>query len=91
MCIRDSSRVARFVGHNVITDNHIGDWGTQFGMILWGWQNILDAQALAANPIDELLRVYKDVNLMLSLIHILIMFYPHKYLILLRFSLFCHI
>ena len=58
------SRVARFVGHNVITDNHIGDWGTQFGMILWGWKNILDEQALAANPIDELLRVYKDVNLM---------------------------
>ena len=41
------SRVARFVGHNVITDNHIGDWGTQFGMILWGWKNILDEQALA--------------------------------------------
>ena len=58
------SRVARFVGHHVITDNHIGDWGTQFGMILWGWKNILDEQALAANPIDELLRVYKDVNLM---------------------------
>ena len=33
-------------------------------MILWGWKNILDEQALAANPIDELLRVYKDVNLM---------------------------
>lgn len=58
------SRVARFVGHKVITDNHIGDWGTQFGMILWGWKNILDEQALEANPIDELLRVYKDVNLM---------------------------
>lgn len=56
------SRIARFVGHKVITDNHIGDWGTQFGMILWGWKNILDEAALAANPIDELLRVYKDVN-----------------------------
>lgn len=33
-------------------------------MILWGWKNILDEQALEANPIDELLRVYKDVNLM---------------------------
>ncbi len=57
-------RVARFVGHRVITDNHIGDWGTQFGMILWGWKNILNQEALAANPIEELLRVYKDVNLM---------------------------
>jgi len=27
-------RVLRFLGHRVISDNHIGDWGTQFGMIL---------------------------------------------------------
>lgn len=58
------ARISRFLGHQVITDNHIGDWGTQFGMILWGWKNILDQQALEANPIDELLRVYKDVNAM---------------------------
>lgn len=56
------ARIARFMGHRVITDNHIGDWGTQFGMILWGWKNLLDENALAANPIDELLRVYKEVN-----------------------------
>lgn len=56
------ARIARFMGHNVITDNHIGDWGTQFGMILWGWKHLLDEAALAANPIDELLRVYKEVN-----------------------------
>lgn len=56
------ARVARFVGHNVITDNHIGDWGTQFGMILWGWKNILDHSALEQDPIEELLRVYKEVN-----------------------------
>ena len=30
------SRILRFRGHIVITDNHLGDWGTQFGMILWG-------------------------------------------------------
>ena len=57
------SRLARFMGHTVISDNHIGDWGTQFGMILWGWKNILDEKALASNPIDELLRIYKEVNL----------------------------
>lgn len=56
------ARIARFMGHNVITDNHIGDWGTQFGMILWGWKNILNEQALSDNPIEELLRVYKEVN-----------------------------
>ncbi len=56
------ARLARFMGHHVITDNHIGDWGTQFGMILWGWKNILDTEALEHNSIDELVRVYKEVN-----------------------------
>ena len=27
------ARTLRFLGHRVITDNHLGDWGTQFGMI----------------------------------------------------------
>ncbi|MBP6785279.1 MAG: arginine--tRNA ligase [Verrucomicrobiales bacterium] len=56
------TRVARFLGHHVITDNHIGDWGTQFGMILWGWKNLLDESALEADPIPELLRIYREVN-----------------------------
>ncbi len=56
------ARVARFLGHRVITDNHIGDWGTQFGMIIHGWKSELDATALEADPIHELLRVYKSVN-----------------------------
>ncbi len=56
------ARVARFVGHRVITDNHIGDWGTQFGMILHGWKTILDQEALARDPIAELVRCYKTVN-----------------------------
>lgn len=56
------ARIARFLGHEVVTDNHIGDWGTQFGMILWGWKNKLDEGALEADPIPELLRVYREVN-----------------------------
>ena len=56
------ARIARFVGHRVITDNHIGDWGTQFGMVLHGWKHHLDAAALEADPIAELLRLYKTVN-----------------------------
>ena len=55
-------RLARFLGHKVITDNHIGDWGTQFGMILWGWKNILDQAELEKDPIEALLNVYKEVN-----------------------------
>lgn len=56
------ARLARFVGHRVITDNHIGDWGTQFGMILHGWKTQLDQTALTHDPIAELVRVYKSVN-----------------------------
>ena len=55
-------RLARFLGHTVITDNHIGDWGTQFGMILWGWKNILNQEELTKDPIEALLSVYKEVN-----------------------------
>ena len=56
------TRIGRFLGHKVISDNHIGDWGTQFGMILWGWKNLLDEAAMEENPIEELLRIYRDVN-----------------------------
>jgi arginyl-tRNA synthetase len=56
------ARIARFLGFVVITDNHIGDWGTQFGMILHGWKNKLDAVALEADPIQELVRIYREVN-----------------------------
>ena len=38
------ARVARFLGHNVITDNHLGDWGTQFGKVLYGWKRLLNQE-----------------------------------------------
>jgi len=56
------ARVARFIGHKVITDNHVGDWGTQFGMIIHGWKTQLDQSRLKADPIHELVSVYKAVN-----------------------------
>jgi arginyl-tRNA synthetase len=55
-------RIARFLGFKVIADNHIGDWGTQFGMILHGWKTLLDQAALENDPIAELLRIYREVN-----------------------------
>ncbi|MBI5799610.1 MAG: arginine--tRNA ligase [Verrucomicrobia bacterium] len=55
-------RVFRLLGHRVITDNHIGDWGTQFGKLLLGWKQILDRDALAADAIAELERLYKVIN-----------------------------
>src|SRR6266851_2901983 len=56
------ARIATFLGHDVIRDNHIGDWGTQFGMVIWGWKNLLDRQALEHDPIAELVRIYKETN-----------------------------
>jgi arginyl-tRNA synthetase len=56
------ARIARFLGFRVIADNHIGDWGTQFGMILHGWKTLLNPAALEADPITELVRVYREVN-----------------------------
>ena len=46
----------------MITDNHLGDWGTQFGMILWGWKHCLDASAYELNPTQELGRLYRLVR-----------------------------
>lgn len=56
------SRISRFLGHNVITDNHIGDWGTQFGMVIYGWKNLIEQEAIKADPLQELLRIYRAVN-----------------------------
>jgi len=56
------ARVCRLLGHRVITDNHIGDWGTQFGKLLAGWKNELDEAALAADPISEMERLYRKIN-----------------------------
>ncbi len=55
-------RTLRFLGHRVISDNHLGDWGTQFGMIIYGYKHFADAAAFQANPVAELSRLYKLVH-----------------------------
>ncbi len=56
------ARIAQFLGHEVVRDNHIGDWGTQFGMVIYGWKHFLDQAALARDPTSELVRIYKEAN-----------------------------
>ncbi|MDQ2866797.1 MAG: arginine--tRNA ligase [Verrucomicrobiota bacterium] len=56
------ARIAEFLGHEVVRDNHLGDWGTQFGMVIYGWKNLLNREALIADPISELVRIYKETN-----------------------------
>jgi arginyl-tRNA synthetase len=55
-------RVLRFLGHKVIGDNHIGDWGTQFGMIIYGYKHFRDDAALQRDSVEELARLYKLVS-----------------------------
>ncbi len=55
-------RVLRFLGHTVVSDNHIGDWGTQFGMILYGYKHFRDEEAYRENPVEELARLYRLVR-----------------------------
>jgi arginyl-tRNA synthetase len=56
------ARVLRLLGDRVITDNHLGDWGTQFGKLIVGWKRHLDKAALERDPIGEMERLYKLVN-----------------------------
>lgn len=51
-------RVLRAVGYTVVADNHLGDWGTQFGKLIVGWRRYLDREAYGRDPVGELLRIY---------------------------------
>ena len=55
-------RVLKFLGHHALSDNHVGDWGTQFGMIIYGYKHFRDDAAYAASPVAELARLYRLVN-----------------------------
>ncbi|WP_165065425.1 arginine--tRNA ligase [Paludisphaera rhizosphaerae] len=53
------ARIFEALGHKVVRDNHLGDWGSQFGMILWGWKNHRDEAAYDVDPVAELARLYR--------------------------------
>ncbi|MEX0716686.1 MAG: arginine--tRNA ligase [Planctomycetaceae bacterium] len=55
-------RILRFLGHDVTGDNHVGDWGTQFGMILFGYKHFRDDEAYRHAPVAELARLYRLVS-----------------------------
>lgn len=45
-------------GYNVVGINHLGDWGTQFGKLIYAYKNWGDEKALEESPLDELKRIY---------------------------------
>ncbi|MBL9215772.1 MAG: arginine--tRNA ligase [Opitutaceae bacterium] len=55
-------RLLAFSGAKVIRDNHIGDWGTQFGKLIWAYKRHLDQAALGREPLVEFERLYKLGN-----------------------------
>jgi arginyl-tRNA synthetase len=55
-------QLLRFLGHKVIGDNHLGDWGTQFGILLYGYKYFRNDAAFEADPVRELARLYLHVR-----------------------------
>lgn len=56
------ARLLAFSGAKVIRDNHLGDWGTQFGKLIYAYKRWMDAAAFETDPIAELERLYKLGN-----------------------------
>ena len=55
-------RVLKLLGHRVLSDNHVGDWGTQFGMIIYGYKHLRDDAAYQRDAVSELARLYRLVS-----------------------------
>ena len=51
-------RILQFLGFHTLADNHIGDWGTQFGKLIVAYKNWLNKKAYEEDPIGELERIY---------------------------------
>jgi arginyl-tRNA synthetase len=56
------ARTLRFLGYHVTTDNHLGDWGTQFGIIIYGYKHFGDPHVVEQDPVRELSKLYRVVN-----------------------------
>lgn len=55
-------RIYNYLGYKTVGDNHIGDWGTQFGKLIIGYRKWLNAEAYKENAIEELERVYVEFS-----------------------------
>ncbi|PAY17400.1 arginine--tRNA ligase [Rhodopirellula sp. SM50] len=56
------AKTLQFLGHEVITDNHLGDWGTQFGIIIYGYKHFGDPEVVRQDPVPELAKLYRIVH-----------------------------
>ena len=51
-------RILRALGYQVIADNHLGDWGTQFGILIMGYRHFLTDDERANLTVELLEKVY---------------------------------
>lgn len=56
------SKIYEKIGYNTIKINHLGDWGKQFGLLITAYKKYGDEATITANPIDELLKLYVQIN-----------------------------
>ncbi|HEY9720860.1 MAG TPA: arginine--tRNA ligase [Oscillatoriaceae cyanobacterium] len=56
------TRVLRFLGHHAIADNHVGDWGTQFGLLILAFRRFGDEEAFKLDPVPYLEDLYKRAS-----------------------------
>ena len=56
------SKIYKFLGFNTVTINHLGDYGTQFGMLISAYKKWGDKEVIEADPIKELLKLYVRFN-----------------------------
>ena len=50
--------IYKFLGYKVIGDNHLGDWGTQFGKLIYAYKNWGNKKEINKNPIEEMTKLY---------------------------------
>jgi arginyl-tRNA synthetase len=56
-------RLLRLLGHTVVADNHLGDWGTQFGLLIMGYRRFGDdVPDTSGDPLERLVEIYKKAN-----------------------------
>lgn len=53
-------RILEYLGHDVLRLNHIGDWGTQFGMLIAHLQDMYPNYLTESPSVDNLQRFYKE-------------------------------
>lgn len=54
--------IYKFLGYNVTSINHLGDYGTQFGKLIEGYKRWGTEYDIENNPIDELTKIYIRIN-----------------------------